>query len=170
VRCRQVQFRLSAFLDNELPDPVRASLRTHLGTCPACRRALTRLERLAGVLVDGVLSPVPEGLAERILARGRQSAGPVVSRSQPRPAVAHLRRVAAVFVFAAGLAAGTWMAWGLSSPPTGTAREPAAAPADPVATYNLDYLGGQPKESLPQVYLTLLPATDRPGEQPSRRP
>jgi anti-sigma factor RsiW len=166
-----VRFCLGAYLDDEVSAAVRAEVDAHLVACPGCRRAVARLHRLAGLLADTAAPPVPEGLAGHLVARARRpAAARVTGVARWWEAAALLRHVAAVFVCAAGLAAGAWLAWGAASAPAVATREPAAAPADPVAAYNLDYLGGQPKESLPQVYLTLVSATDRPGEPAPRRP
>jgi anti-sigma factor RsiW len=162
--------RLSAYLDDELPAGVRAAVDAHLLACPACRGAVARLHRLTDLLTEAPVPPLPEGLAGHVLARARRpAAGRSAGEARWRRA-ALLRHVAAVFVCAAGLAAGAWLGRGAASAPATATRNPAAAPADPVAAYNLDYLGGEPKESLPQVYLTLVSAADRPREPAPRRP
>ena len=44
------------------------------------------------------------------------------------------------------------------------AKAPGRAGDDPLAVFNLDYLGGDPDGSLPRAYLTLVAADNRPGE------
>jgi hypothetical protein len=50
MTCRQIENELSAFVDGELTDAVRAEVQAHLAGCERCRRRLAELERLS----DGV--------------------------------------------------------------------------------------------------------------------
>jgi anti-sigma factor RsiW len=70
MECRQVQERLSAWLDGELPEAVGADLEAHLERCAACRREWRQMKALESAL-GNLVAPVPEGLAERVAARVR---------------------------------------------------------------------------------------------------
>lgn len=68
MECQEVRQQLSAWLDDELDAATGAALTAHLGSCEACRREwrqLTALESALGHLV----APVPQGLAEKVLAQ-----------------------------------------------------------------------------------------------------
>jgi anti-sigma factor RsiW len=53
MNCKEVKPELVAYLDGELPDPVRAEVEAHLGSCAACRaerdQLAATLESLAGL-------------------------------------------------------------------------------------------------------------------------
>ncbi len=182
MRCDRVQEKLNAFWDGELPVArsgdrattcLREEIENHLQDCLACRQEWVRLQKLADILSDAFVPAVPEGFAGRVLERARQRV------AEPRVATAiawnPLRwwaalpvsgRVAAAAVLVIGVAAGTLMGW-----QTGRRPSPAVVVEtvpqqgdDPVAIYNLDYLGSAPDGSLPKAYLTLVAAPREPGE------
>jgi anti-sigma factor RsiW len=66
--CRGVAELLSAYLDGQLAGEVRRQVAAHLKTCSACQEELAWLARLDAAL-GALESPVPPGLAERVLAR-----------------------------------------------------------------------------------------------------
>ncbi len=66
--CREVQERLSAWLDGELPDALGRSLAAHLEVCPQCRAEWQALQRLEDILAD-LLAPTPPDMTARVLAR-----------------------------------------------------------------------------------------------------
>jgi anti-sigma factor RsiW len=71
MKCHEVQERLSAWLDGELPEAVGAALTAHLERCETCRREWLQLRALDAAL-DNLAAPVPPGLAEKVAARVRR--------------------------------------------------------------------------------------------------
>lgn len=146
-RCEDVLERLEAFSTGELEsfrfDPVAR----YLESCGDCRRAFDRLRGMAALLRGAPVPPAPEGFAARILA----GSGPA-SKPAGRASVPILRRVAAILVAAAGLAAGSvlgWQAAGGTSPP-----DPAVPPYG-------ELLDPVPESSAVRVYLALLNGAGR---------
>jgi anti-sigma factor (TIGR02949 family) len=84
MRCDQTETRLDAYIDGEMPAEKMATLETHLGTCPACRRELESRRALRRVFSDRPKVTAPAGLQERILAAAGQEAAHPVERSDPR--------------------------------------------------------------------------------------
>jgi len=68
MECREVQERLSAWLDQETAEPEAAALAAHLESCPVCRREAEAWRRLDQVLAD-LEAPTPSGLAPQVLSR-----------------------------------------------------------------------------------------------------
>jgi len=165
MRCEEVQEQLAAFASGELPTDIRQAILGHLAECASCRAGLARVDALAGVLASTQTPPVPAGFAARVTAaaRQRQEAEPVVAWNPLRwwrlvPAPMH---AAAAAVLVIGLTVGLVMGWTtLSAGRTPSAQ--AAAPADPLDAYNLDYLGDAPSGSLADSYLALV--SGRSGE------
>jgi anti-sigma factor RsiW len=167
MRCEEVLNQLAAFSSGELPADVRQVVQAHLAECPACRAALARVDALAGVLASTQTPPVPAGFAARVTAAARQrrEAEPLVAWNPLRwwrlvPAPMH---AAAAAVLVIGLAVGLLMGWttllARQAPPA-----QAAAPADPLDAYNLDYLGDAPSGSLADSYLALISGRNGEGQ------
>jgi anti-sigma factor RsiW len=68
AKCKEVQERLSAWLDGEAEEAWQAALSAHLEGCARCRRELAQLQALDAVLGD-LPAPAPLYLADRVLAR-----------------------------------------------------------------------------------------------------
>jgi anti-sigma factor (TIGR02949 family) len=66
--CRDVEDRLSAYLDGELPVELKSRVAAHLAGCEACQRELAALARLEAAL-GRLQAPVPPALAEAVLTR-----------------------------------------------------------------------------------------------------
>jgi len=45
VHCRKLLRAISEYLDNDLPGPVCAEIRKHLGVCPKCKLVVRSLKR-----------------------------------------------------------------------------------------------------------------------------
>lgn len=105
--CERWGGEISAYLDGELAAVDRAAVDAHLPGCPACASALRDLRMLTldvGALADG---PVPQGLADRILARvAREEAAGTAAPASRIAAVSPARwvRRAAPWAMAAGVA------------------------------------------------------------------
>jgi anti-sigma factor RsiW len=67
LKCEEVQERLSAWLDGELPEEAMAAVEVHLAGCAFCRREVARFRALDEAL-GALPAPVPPHLAERVLA------------------------------------------------------------------------------------------------------
>jgi hypothetical protein len=70
---------------------------------------------------------------------------------------------AAAVVFVIGLTAGLSMGWTMLSAGNRIAGPQAAMQADPLDSYNLDYLSDAPDDSLAGVYVALVSARDGEG-------
>jgi anti-sigma factor RsiW len=167
MRCEDVLKQLTAFSSGELLADVRPAVQAHLAECAACRAALTHVDALAGVLTSTQTPPVPAGFAARVTAaaRQRQEAEPLVVWNPLRwwrlvPAPMH---AAAAAVLVIGLAVGLLMGW-TTLPASQAPPAQAAAPADPLDAYNLDYLGEAPSGSLADSYLALVSGRNGEGQ------
>ena len=69
MECQAVKAQLSAWLDDELSEAAGAMLTAHLNGCEACRREWRQLTALDAAL-SHLAAPVPEGLAEKVVATG----------------------------------------------------------------------------------------------------
>jgi len=159
MRCEDVTTRLDAYAAGELQPALAAKLAAHLDLCESCQQSLHRLKRLAAVLGQASVPPVPDGFAARIMAKARNRRVSVASagwnplrwwRLVPAP-----MHAAAAAVLVIGLAVGLLMSW--TTLPAGQAAPgQATVQADPLAPYNVDYLTDAPDGSLAQTYLALV--------------
>lgn len=170
MRCDTVRKKLDRATRQELAPRLWESIKAHLRECEDCRRHLARQERLAAVLMSVPEPPtVPEGFGDRLIAaaRQRQSACRPLPRLRRRigrrwPLAPFGTKVAQVAAIAGGLLLGvamgqqTWQ----SVHPTTTKQ---ISQADPLAVYELDYLGDAPGGSLAQSYLILTAASNNNG-------
>ncbi len=79
MNCQEIQKELSAYLDGEVGDGLRAEMEAHLVGCPQCRQQLAGLRRVAaGVTALPKLTPAPQFLSEvrRKLASGEPAPKP----------------------------------------------------------------------------------------------
>ena len=165
MRCSRVREKLDAYVTDDLPPKVRDGDAKHLQTCEDCQAALERLRRLGSVLRESQAPGVPEGLAGRIMASARrQSSGQSSPMARPRWRISFSipMGVAAAAMLVAGIVMGVLMGRGAYAPVSGSVANRAPA-ADPVAVYNLDYLGEAPNGSLAQAYLALVSDKDALG-------
>ena len=160
MRCEEVQGRLPAYSSGELPTDVREAVQAHLGRCAACQAALARIDALAAVLASAQTPPVPTGFAARVMVRARSRRSAAVSAAwNPlrwwRLGSAPMRAAAAA-VLLIGLGAGLLIGW--TSGPAVVAPHSAQTTlqADPLDTYQLEYLGDAPERSLADSYLSLV--------------
>jgi anti-sigma factor RsiW len=68
MTCREVQERLSAWLDGELAPPEGELIAAHLLGCDGCRREVAQFRALDAALAE-LVAPVPLHLAEKVAAR-----------------------------------------------------------------------------------------------------
>lgn len=71
MECKQVQRRLTAWLDHEIPEDDAVALEDHLGACPACRARAESLKELIRAL-DGLGAvSAPEGFSRHVCRAAR---------------------------------------------------------------------------------------------------
>lgn len=56
--CDEITYKLSAYLDNELPDEEKSKVEAHLKACPSCQRSLQKLKK-SSELIATALSARP---------------------------------------------------------------------------------------------------------------
>jgi len=160
MRCEDLQSRLEAYAVDGMPPGEREDVATHLRNCADCTRALARIDSLAAVLAQAESPPVPTGFAARVMAaaRSRQLAIAAAGWNPVRwwRQVSTPMHAAAAAVLIVGLAAGLVMGWTARPSTIQAPATEAAAPADALDAYNLDYLGDTPAGSLTDSYLALV--------------
>jgi anti-sigma factor RsiW len=171
VRCAQVRDNLNRFLDAELPAELSEEMATHLQCCPTCRQLWARLRQLGAIVQAAPAPALPGGFARRVLSQARQrvASPPPLRRAsfslmRRWKSIPLMQRAAAAAVLVIGLSTGVLMGWQTGSRQSSRVADASPAPDDPVAVFNLDYLGGDPNGSLPQAYLMLVSDSNRPGE------
>lgn len=170
MRCDTVRKKLDRAIRQELAPRLRESVEAHLRECEDCRRHLARQERLAVVLMSVPEPPaVPEGFGDRLMAAAQQRKA--ASRPVPRlrrrigrrwPLAPFGTKAAQVAAIAGGLLLGVAMGqqtW----PSVHSGGTQDASQADPLAAYELGYLGDTPGGSLAQSYLILTAASNDNG-------
>ncbi len=154
--CVAVRERLNACRDGELTTDGRARVEAHLRRCEDCRAADARLDQLARVLDAWPAPPVPDGLAERTMARAAAALSARTAATAPaRTRTAHAAWAAAAAVLV-GLLTGAAMAndtWRRRVQPVSGDADRAAA--DGSSTFRIDYLGDSPDGSLVQAYWSM---------------
>lgn len=168
MQCRQVQTLIDRYVSEGLLPDERSLFESHLQSCPSCQEQLHELRVLLALLRSAPAPPpVPEGFADRLMAKARQQVRPVPAGiSRPVWAVwwrsvASPRFANAAGAVAAGLLLGIVMAqqtWRYSEN-AGHYRPPQASPE---VVYELDFLSGSPGGSFADAYLNL---TSAAGEQ-----
>ena len=73
MQCEQIEQRLGAFLDGELPPAELESVRTHLLTCGRCQQALRELQSVGAFLAGYEDEAMPPSLESSLASIG---AGP----------------------------------------------------------------------------------------------
>ena len=164
MHCENVQEHLNRFTAGDLPMADRRAVQAHLAECAACRAKLAEFDALAGVVASMPTPPIPSGFASRVMAaaRKRQAGQPVAAWNLLRwwRLTSAPMHAAAAAVLIVGLTVGVALGW--TSAPS-AARAETVAQTDPVAVYQIDYLGEAPSGSLADSYLTLVAATDEGG-------
>lgn len=160
MKCTRFRGLCGAYLDDQAPRDLRARMESHLGSCDACRRALESARALSALLRAQSAPPVPDGFAQRVMARARAQQSSVPSRLGVRDLVHRmlnsLRPVTAATaaVLATGLILGALMGHDLGRIRS-SSRAPRASAGDPLEGYDLDYLSEAPRGSLSHTVLTL---------------
>lgn len=69
MTCRNVEVKLSAFVDAELSGREMIAIREHLSGCESCQIELEALSTVRRMIQDSVETPpLPEGMEERLMA------------------------------------------------------------------------------------------------------
>lgn len=67
MNCKQVESKLSAYLDQELSRGELAAVRAHLHECPECARAMAQFSFMKEMLAVQPEPDIPEGLEDRLV-------------------------------------------------------------------------------------------------------
>lgn len=101
MRCEDIQKELEAFLSNDIDDPKRSKIQSHLDECPNCSRDLRQLTRLSEVLQTWKgIEPSPM-MVEKLRTRMKAykfSWGRVFTYSFAKKAALRFAEVAAIVV------------------------------------------------------------------------
>ncbi|MBI3468572.1 MAG: hypothetical protein HY000_36685 [Planctomycetes bacterium] len=171
MRCELIRERLIAPFDFQDTAAEAEDIRGHLENCPACREIADRLDRLADLLNETTVPPVPEGLAGRVLAVARRR---LVANGTMPPSFGgwHRRwdwkitpaRLAAAATLLVGLSLGGVMSWQTWPSPDiqPIATEPETR--DPLALYSTALASDANGGSLTDGYLALLSGPNGRGE------
>lgn len=161
MRCDQVQQLMDRYVNEGLPPDEREAFETHVRACPECQDQLAHLQHLVATLQSVPSPPVPQGFADRIMARAqretkvRRVETPTMLRG--RGGHGRMARLAkAMAATAAGLLLGVLLGqqtWRCTVSEHG-ARQPNAS-MDAETVYSLDYLSGTPRGSFTESYLSL---------------
>lgn len=103
--CEKYELLISAFLDGELSEAERADVAEHLADCPGCQRYFDDLVAMHDAFGQEEEVPVPEGFAEGIMARVRETPQRGEKKVLPFP---HWKRWAALAACCAFAALGLW--------------------------------------------------------------
>ncbi len=150
-------------MDEEIPPELRKHIADHLDSCPECRQAADRLQKLGPILQGIPVPTIPERLSERVLILAKKRL------EHRRPMQAWLwftfrwwtsenagMRAAAAVVLLTGLAAGAFLGWNTWQGSVNTIASPPTNTVDVEAAYNLDMLGSLPAGSIEQAYLATI--------------
>lgn len=105
--CEEYESLISDFLDGELSAEDRAEVAEHLASCPACQQYFDDLVAMHDAFDQIEEVPVPDGFAEQIMARVRETPQTEEKKVIPFP---HWRRWAALAACCAIAALGLWSA------------------------------------------------------------
>ncbi len=157
MRCERAQAWMDRYVVEGLSPAERESFEIHLRDCRGCQEQLARIQRLVAALRSVVPPPVPEGFADRVLARTRNQEPIADGGGLGRSKRAVWRQVRAGLGTAAALAAGlllglflgheTWQP--VPESPTQISQ------TDPLAGSGLGFLAGPGDDTLAQTYLQL---------------
>jgi anti-sigma factor RsiW len=171
MNCLELREHVNAFIDGELPPLQTEEIEAHLGTCAPCRQAFARLQQLGSLLQEPSVPVVPENLAERVLGQARKrtersrTAADMAWKPFPWKGSTSLpMRVAAAAVLLVGLSAGVLMGRQVGRRTAGASEQKGFRSTDAASVYSLDYLGGNPRGSLPEGYLKLVADIRRSGD------
>ena len=126
--CEQVREHLSAYLDKELTADLSAAVRSHLDTCPNCRRLFEDLCATADLLARLPVRAAPEGVAVDVMREMQRRSileSAETAAGQPHERTLAIRRarswpralaVAATLVLAAGIGLFAYLGGRLGSP------------------------------------------------------
>lgn len=142
--------QLSALIDGALEGKRLEQLERHIAQCPLCQEELARFRKVEELLREVPPIPVPQGLAERVIARVRAEEGQFESRwaksmllMRPR-----LRYALTGLAMAAGVILGIFLGEGLS--------KAIFAPPQRVDLLEIGGLSDHPPGSLSEVVWELI--------------
>jgi len=74
MKCREVESKISAYLDDELESRMRESIETHLNRCGKCRKRVEGLRELDALLQELPRVHVVPEFAEKLVLKVRREA------------------------------------------------------------------------------------------------
>lgn len=110
-RCGFYEEQISAFLDGELGQDQKAELQAHMAVCRSCQKYFDDLVAIHEALMDADVDevPVPEGFAEQVMARVRETPqDPAEAAPAKVIRFPHWRRWAAMAACCAVVLLGAW--------------------------------------------------------------
>ena len=162
MNCQEVYEKIDCYLRGELPENSRREFEEHLDECVDCCEAVQRAQELTRVLTGASIPPVPEGFADDVMSEARsQMAEREKSRTILGPFYSFFDdstvwRAAVAAGVLVGLGLGILMGYGATEIRTET-RMPSnrTVSADPARTYRLDYIAGNPPDSLSRAFVEM---------------
>lgn len=167
MNCARAQALIDRHVNEGLSPGERESLEIHLRDCRGCQQQLENLQRLLSVLRSNPSPPVPEGFADRVMARaGEREATIAPAGSLSREESPSIwKRLESFAGIAAALAAGLIVGIFMGNDAWRADRQQAIAstsqPAEPSEATDFEYLIDPPGNSLAQAYLGLTTISDR---------
>lgn len=159
MNCQNCYEKMDLYLRNELSAEVRREIQAHLKDCTRCAEDLQCAQKLMQIVSQASTPPVPRGFAERVRNRARDRlAEQERSRKVIRPwalifDASKAWRVAVAAGVLVGLGLGILMGYGVAGRPQVTAAARGrTVNAGPALTYRLDYVAGNPSDSLSQAF------------------
>jgi anti-sigma factor RsiW len=162
MRCQEVIANLDAYLVGELSPAMCAEVGLHVETCNDCQRALDRTRRLASLLAETPVPPVPDHFAERVFARVKNRRVQKARTWSIRTwwlSISAPMRAAAAAVLLVGAISGMIFGWSDSRVPLDQAGQKDVE----LAGYGMDTLDDAPDGSLANSYLALLAGRNGEG-------
>ena len=162
MSCRKVKALLNRHLDGETSNEENEVIKSHLSECVLCREVLKRLCAVNRLLMQLPVPPeVPDGFANRVIARAEQHYNLNLAVLQFRQSFSPALRVAAAVTLILGLGIGGLMSLNLTEAPT---KQSKPEKQEIMRTYGLDYFTETPEGSLADAYLTLASTGNGKGE------
>src|SRR6056297_3243929 len=72
MECHEIRSALHAYAEGRLSHAERSRVQSHLRACASCQAALAGMDRVAAVLLDSEVEPVPARLVENVMAAARK--------------------------------------------------------------------------------------------------
>ena len=113
MNCSEVQTRLSAYHDSELPEDEAAQVAAHLANCSSCAAELATFEQLSGLSRKLTDPPIPAHMWEDLQAKfqGGKERTQILGWFKSKGATGRLLALAATILIALGIGVVTYRSW-----------------------------------------------------------